>query len=567
MLEELRISGSAIIMDAELELSTGLTVLTGETGAGKTSVLTALLLLAGGKAEAAPVHGDRLAVEALFSTSNPDVAELIAQAGGDLDEESLVVRRTVSSEGRSRAFAGGVAVPATLLSELAPYLSAIHGQSDQLLLRRAGLQRDLLDRYAGSDHQDRVQEHRAFWNEREKLQAQIATLTTDSASRLAAREEALAGIATIDAVNPLANEDVELKSEAMRLEHVDELLESVGGALAALIGEEGHEDSPGINAAAGVAQSRRNLAAAVGRDGELASVAASLDEVQILIDDVASSLRNYQSQLGVEPGRLAQVQQRRSQLGELIRRFAAVDKNIDEVLQWRASAQELVEKSSDDEQLAELLERVTELGAALGGSAEVITQTRTRAAADLSERVTVELQSLAMPRAVLEALVSDADPGAFGNDGVAFLLRPRPDSPGVALHKGASGGELSRVMLALEVVLAGADPVDTFVFDEVDAGVGGRAAVDVGLRLAQLGSHCQVIVVTHLPQVAAFADHHFVVTRSKGDERAQISRLNNDDRAGELTRMLAGLEDSTAGKAHAVELLATAAELKQKASA
>ncbi|CAB4880835.1 unannotated protein [freshwater metagenome] len=559
MLDELSISGSAIVHDVALELKPGLTVLTGETGTGKTTVLTALSLLAGGKVPATQVSGERLAVEGIWSAVPSAVVDWVTEAGGEIDGELLVLRRTVSSEGRSRAFAGGASVPATTLAQLGEELTAIHGQSDQLLLRRASLQRDLLDRSAGSDHQQRVAEHREVWNQREGLQAQLLEATKDSAQLIARREEAVLGLELIVAINPRVGEDAELKQEAVRLENVDELVEATSVALAAL---QGSDDEATGHAQSSIATAHKALSSVVGRDVALESSDSQLQELLILVDDVSAQLRAYLADLHVEPGRLEQIQQRRSQLSDLCRRFGGPPQSLEEVIAWRTAAEELVAAPEGDELVAQLRARIDELTTRLNQLSTKISQQRTKTASQLSEAVTHELRALAMSSSSLTVDVSATTHSPTGADDVAFLLQPRADATPVPLHKGASGGELSRVMLALEVVLAGADPVGTFVFDEVDAGVGGRAAVDVGLRLSRLGQQAQVVIVTHLPQVAAFADQHFVVVRDDNESRATIVELDSSQRAGELTRMLAGLADSQAGLAHAEELLMTAGQMK-----
>ena len=559
MLDELSISGSAIVHDVALELQPGLTVLTGETGTGKTTVLTALSLLAGGKVPATQVSGERLAVEGIWSAVPTAVVDWVSEAGGEIDGELLVLRRTVSSEGRSRAFAGGASVPATTLAQLGEELTAIHGQSDQLLLRRSSLQRDLLDRSAGSDHQQCVAEHREVWNQREGIQAQLLEATKNSAQVLARREEAVIGLELIVAINPRVGEDAELKQEAVRLENVDELVEATSVALAAL---QGSDDEATGHAQSSIATAHKALSAVVGRDAALESSDSQLQELLILVDDVSAQLRAYLADLHVEPGRLEQIQQRRSQLSELCRRFGGPTQSLEEVIAWRTAAEELVAAPEGDELVAQLQARIDELTTQLNQLSDKISQQRTKTAVKLSAAVTHELHALAMSSSSLTIDVSATTHGPTGADDVAFLLQPRADATPVPIHKGASGGELSRVMLALEVVLAGADPVGTFVFDEVDAGVGGRAAVDVGLRLARLGQQAQVVIVTHLPQVAAFADQHFVVVRDDDESRATIVELDSSQRAGELTRMLAGLADSQAGLAHAEELLMTAGQMK-----
>jgi len=566
VLRSLHLQGWAVIADAELELGSGLTVLTGETGTGKTTVLTALTLLMGGKPAAGLLREgcERLAVEGIWTDVPAEVLARADGAGGSLDEDgSLVMRRTVGAEGRSRAFAGGASVPAGVLASLGEDLAAVHGQSDQLLLRRASLQRDLLDRHAGATHVQALERHARLWRESLDLAQRLTELTSRGDERRAARASAADGVAAIDELAPTSAEDVDLKQESIRLENVDALHEAAATALAALSGAES-DDAASADATTALASARRSLAAGAQHDDALRVTENRLAELAILIDDAASELRAYVAALDAHPKRLEQVQQRRGRLSDLVRRIGGEVQSIDDVLAWREKALALLGEPDDREQIEALQAHIVEVNANLGASAAAITATRTRVAKKLSKAVTTELHDLAMPRSRMEVQVASAVPGPHGVDDVLFALVPHADAQAVALSKGASGGELSRVMLALEVVLAGADPVGTFVFDEVDAGVGGRAAVDVGRRLAELGRTSQVVVVTHLPQVAAFADHHFVVERDRDAQRASIRPLAVDERITELTRMLAGLAESTAGRAHAEELLATAAQLKNE---
>ncbi|MCE3556028.1 DNA repair protein RecN [Pseudonocardia sp. RS11V-5] len=578
MLAEMRIQGLGVIDDATLELDPGLTVLTGETGAGKTMVVTGLSLLGGGRAEASRVaeSASRAVVEGRFERSGPAALELAEEVGAEADEDgTLIAVRTVSADGRSRAHLGGRSVPVGVLSRLAEATLAVHGQNDQLRLLRPADQRALLDRYAG----DAVAKPLAAYREtRAEWQAVSAELVErrDNARRLAQEADMLRhGLTEIEAVAPQPGEDRELVEEAKRLAAADDLREAAGLARAMLSGSDGDDmagETPGAVGLVGEARNRLHS----GGDPELAALDPRLGEALAVLTDVAAELSSYLDRLDADPERLAHVLSRQAELKALTRKYAA---DTDGVLEWAAQAQErLAGLDTSDEALAALASRRDALAGDLAGHAAALSAARAEAAGRLATDTTAELGGLAMkdaelhvsvvPRAASGPDTADAlqvedrwvVAGSDGVDEVELRLVPHPGSAPQPLHKGASGGELSRVMLALEVALAGADPVPTMVFDEVDAGVGGRAAVEIGRRLARLAARHQVIVVTHLPQVAAYADRHLVVQKKRGEgvTRSSVRTLPEADRIVELARMLAGLDDTDTGRAHAEELLAAA---------
>jgi DNA repair protein RecN (Recombination protein N) len=573
MLEEVRINALGVIEDAVLELSPGFTVVTGETGAGKTMVVTGLGLMFGGRADPARVRpgSDRATVEGRLRIDPAGrVAGQVIEAGGELDDDgaTLIVSRSVSAEGRSRAYAGGHSVPVSLLTYLADDLVAVHGQADQQQLLRPGRQRESLDRFAGpalaavaADY------HRAYQRHRE-VQGELAELTGRARERAQEADDLRRGAAEIERLEPVAGEDVELRAEEERLANADGLHTAASAAHDALLGDpsSGSYDLP--DAVSLLATATQALEAVAGHDPVLAGLAGRLSEAAYLISDIGAELASYVESVEADPVRLAAVQQRRADLTRLVRSYGAGAADagggdVAAVLEWaRQAASRLGELDGDDDRIAGLAAEADHLGATVADLAGQLTTLRREAAARFATEVTGELAALAMPHASLTVAVTpQEDFGPHGADEVEIRLAAHPGAPALPLAKGASGGELSRVMLAIEVVFAGADPVPTFVFDEVDAGVGGKAAVEIGRRLARLARLAQVIVVTHLPQVAAFADTHLVVEKA-GDgsvTRSGVTRLDDAGRVTELSRMLAGLEDSEYGRAHAGELLTAAA--------
>jgi DNA repair protein RecN (Recombination protein N) len=575
VLEEMRIRSLGVIEDAVVELSPGFTAVTGETGAGKTMVVTSLGLLLGGRADPALVRigADKAVVEGRISL-RPDARAAVRaeEAGAELDDGTLLISRTVSAEGRSRAHVGGRTVPVGLLGELADDLVAVHGQTDQQGLLRPARQREALDRYAGDAVAAPLAKYGSAYRRLREAAVELEELTTRARDRAQEADLLRFGLDEVAAAEPQPGEDAELAAEAERLGHAEALAQAATIGHGALAGNP--EDPEGVDAVTLVAGAQRALDAVSAHDPVLSALAARLGEVGILLGDIAGELAGYADNLDADPLRLAAVEERRSVLAHLVRKYG---QDIDGVLAWaETSAARLTELEGDDDRITELTAERDGLRAELSALAQELSDARAEAADRFADAVTQELAELAMPhaRVTVELRQTEApDPehgvdvggravvyGPAGADEVELLLAPHPGSAPRPIAKGASGGELSRVMLAVEVVFAGSDPVPTYLFDEVDAGVGGKAAVEVGRRLARLARTAQVVVVTHLPQVAAFADRQLLVEKRNDGSvtRSGVTVLEGEDRVRELSRMLAGLEDSELGRAHAEELLAAA---------
>jgi DNA repair protein RecN (Recombination protein N) len=577
VLLDLRLRGLGAIDEVTLSFGPGFTAVTGETGAGKTMLLTGLALLLGGRADAGLVRqGHRRAeVEGRFRvpTSGP-IADLVHDAGGDLDGDELLVVRTVGADGRSRAHLGGRSVPVATLAALADDLVSVHGQSDQRGLLRPSVQRGVLDRYAAATVDAPLAAYRECFAELARVQAELTEVSGHRRERTQQADALRHGLADIDAAAPVAGEDLALREETRKLSHVEALQRAAALAHEALSGTSAGGPEA-TDALARIGAARQELGAAAGHDPVLDALGSRLAEASYLLADLSADLGSYADSLDADPLRLAAIQDRLAVLGGLTRRYAD---DVDGVLAWAADARDrLADLGDDDERVQALTSRRDALQSALTDIAAELSAARRGAATRLTDAVGGELEGLAMASASLpvevrrrpdpHGLVIDGERVAFGPwgvDEIELQLVPHATAPARPLHKGASGGELSRVMLALEIVLAGADTVSCFVFDEVDAGVGGRAAVEVGKRLAGLARTAQVVVVTHLPQVAAFADHHLVVARSETDQivSSDVDLVDGETRLRELSRMLAGLEDSASARDHAEELLATATAAK-----
>ncbi|RZT62600.1 DNA replication and repair protein RecN [Microcella alkaliphila] len=563
MIDEISIRDLGVIGEARLPLGPGFTALTGETGAGKTMVVTALGLLLGARGDAGVVRSgaDRAFVEGRWIVDTDGaVAERVRDAGGDLDDDELILARTVSGEGRSRAVVGGRSAPVGVLGELGEQLVVVHGQSDQVRLKSSTAQREALDRYAGSELSAVLAEYRAAFAAWNAARDELTRLTGDRDARAREADDLRAAIDEIEQLAPQRGEDTELAERAERLGNLEDLRLAAAQAHELLSSEalDGASDAIGLIDAA-----RRSVERVSGHDAQLAPIVEQLAAAGFAVTEAATELSGYLASLETDGGReLEAVNERRAALTDLARRFGP---GLDDVIDLLdTGSARLLELDHDDDRIADLAEEVERGEAAVDGLADRLTALRTAAAARLADAVTAELAALAMPDARLTVSLERRDElTSSGRDSVALLLQPHAGADPRPLGKGASGGELSRVMLALEVVIAETDPVPTFVFDEVDAGVGGASAIEIGRRLARLARTSQVIVVTHLAQVAAFATNHLTVVKgSDGTVTASsVQQLDGDARVAEMARLLSGLADSDTGLEHARELLAEARSL------
>ncbi len=576
----MRIRGLGVIEDAVLELAPGLTVVSGETGAGKTMVVTGLGLLFGGRADPGAVRPgvETASVEGRLRVDpKGPVAARAEEAGAELDDDVLVVVRTVSAAGRSRAHLGGRSVPAGILAELADSCVAVHGQSDQSRLLQPAHQRDALDRYAGAAVAEPLDAYRAAYDELRTVVAELDELTRKARERAQEADLLRFGLDEIEAADPQPGETTSLRVEEERLGHADGLRAATATAQAALLGETDGAAEPVPDATSLVAGARAALEQVGVQDPGLDDLVSRLRELGYLLADLGADVASYAASVETDPARLAVVQERRAELSRLVRKYGdEADPAADQasaVLAWgQQAAARLTTLEGDDDRIGLLTARRDDLVAELARTAgravrrpAPMRPSGSPARSPPSSRPSrwpapPSRWASRRPRSSAGGLAVGGRTVAYarhGVDDVEMLLRPHAGAPARPLQKGASGGELSRVMLAVEVVLAGTDPVPTLVFDEVDAGVGGKAAVEVGRRLAALARTAQVLVVTHLPQVAAFADQHLVVRKAEDGAvtRSGVVALDDAGRLRELSRMLAGQEESATAEAHARELL------------
>ena len=552
MIESLDIDNLGVIESAHVDFGPRFTVLTGETGAGKTMVLTSLNLLLGGRADPQMVRREgedesaaRASVDGVFSVP-PSIAQEIDEMGGAVDDGLLYVSRTVPLNGRSRAALGGRAMPASALSRIVGSLVTIHGQSDQLRLRSQSAQRDALDSYGDAQHKELLASYGHAW----KKAVEIANRLREVRRSSSEREEEIARLSQalelFDALRPHEGEEEEMLSQIQRLTNTEDLRRHVGASLAFL---EGDEDTDGVIDLIGRALDCLRTAARF--DHSLTAIGQRFKQSALELSAVRDDLAHYLSTVEADPETLAALHARRASLRQLMEGRAA---DISGLLEWekeaRARLQALTGEDDDPESLERALAQaqtaVLEWGDRLAAS-------RRQLGAELSAKVTSELHALSMPDANFTVSCEEHSPSSTGLEDPVMLLQPHPQAPPRPLGVGASGGELSRVMLALEVLLGESDSDVTFIFDEVDSGIGGKTAVEVGARLARLAEHHQVVVVTHLAQVAAYADHHLLI--EKNDGRTSIRVLEGEERAGELARMMSGDAHSEAARRHAYELL------------
>ncbi|WP_022867720.1 DNA repair protein RecN [Schaalia vaccimaxillae] len=552
MISRIDISSLGVIDEAHLDLAQGLTVLTGETGAGKTMVLTSLQLLLGERADAVLVRtgATQALVDGIFIVP-PDIGAIAAQAGGVIEDDELIVSRTIPTQGRSRAHLGGRPVPASLLQEIVGSIVTIHGQTDQLRLKNRSTQRQALDSFGGAKHRKIVEEYRNAWEHAVHVKRMLDEAVSQSATRSDEIEVLRSAIDFIADLDPQPGEDENLAHEARRLTNIQDLRMHVGRAHALLTGSS-NTDSLGI-----VDSTRMvldDLLTAQRFDSGLDVLSSRLSSLFLELDALTDDIRHYDERLGADPSRLADIQQRRALLKQAMEGRAS---DVEGLLQWRDQAErrldELTQPGSDPQTLREKLtsaqDEVLRIGALLSSSRQDL-------ARKLSQAVDAELRDLSMPDAHLEIQLTQSKPASHGLEDIVFALCPHPSAPARPLGQGASGGELSRVMLALEVVLGADSQVQTLIFDEIDAGIGGRTATEVGSRLARLARDRQVIVVTHLAQVAVFAQHHMVI--SKADGVTTVERVEGELREAELTRMMGGDPDSPAARRNAMQVLGSA---------
>jgi len=557
-LEEITIRSIGVIDSSTLEISKGLTVLSGETGAGKTMILTALNLILGGKSDSSLVRkgSERLIASGKFSI--PKSSEGLFE---DLmiEDGELIITRTVASDGKSKATTNGVSVTASMLNTYGENLVEVHAQAANQNITKSARQRELVDRYANLD----LTSYASVLNRYHEIKGRISALKKS----IAAKDKELAELrefaTAFKKVNPGKDEYGDIDNETARLSSVEELRLATEQATAAVEDEEA-----GSLTSLGVA--RRALEAARGKDAALEKIYQQLSESFFLLDDAHSSLNSYLTKLEADPARLDHLQTRKAEINGLIKRFGGAGNHESEIFEltvrFKNCADSIADLEGGDARLVELDNELATIKKDLIKAAKNVTKIRVEAAAKLSAAVTSEIVQLSMPHAIFVAQVNSADYNALkesdflatGCDEITMFIQGHKDAPLVALAKGASGGEMSRVMLALEVVIATTHPIGTYVFDEVDAGVGGKAAIEVGRRLHSLSKHAQVIVVTHLPQVAAWADSHFVVTKNSDGtvSNSDVKKVDGAARVEEIARMLAGLEDSTSAREHATELLA-----------
>jgi len=555
VIEDIRITDLGVISEAELTFDKGLTVLTGETGAGKTMVLTALGLLLGDRSDSGAIRSGAVqsTVEGRWrlDTNNPTLTKA-EDAGALISDGELLLARSVSSDGRSRAVIGGRSVPVGLLSEIGEELVVVHGQADQIRLKSPAAQKIALDKFAGAKHLELLGEYANYFSAWKQAQATLEDIQTNLLARAKQVEELTQSLEELDKLAAKPNEDVELAELAKKLTHSADLRAAVGLAHDALL----NDNFDAIDATSLIGKARKALENAASHDATLETQASALRQIGEDLNDIAAELSGYLTSLESDsPMTLDEIQERRSALNSALRRYGPT---IEDLQTFQETAQaKLAELDVSSERIASLEAEVATLHRQAKACADQISSNRTQAASDLGKRVSQELVALAMAGSKLHVLVEKTEHfGPTGFDSVSFLLESYSGAEPRPLGKGASGGELSRIMLALEVVLAETDSTPTFIFDEIDAGVGGAAAIEVGRRLAKLAKNAQVIVVTHLAQVAAFADRHLTVVKSSeaGFTSSDVHVLDENARSEELARMLSGLSDSETARTHAKEL-------------
>lgn len=553
MIEAISIRNLGVIQQAQLSLGPGFTALTGETGAGKTMVLTALDLVLGGRADTSAIRkGESLLfVEGIWQIEDPKLTEKLQELGADTSNSELIINRSVTAEGRSRAVVSGATVPVGVLAEIAQSLVAVHGQSEQLRLRSAAAQRQALDAFGGANLKTALDSYHLLFAQYQETKRRIERLENSTSADQRRLTELKEFLSDLEKLDPVPDEEQEISERILKLSNV-EALRQVALAAHEALSSEGEFDAVGL-----IGVARRSLDSGASQDAVLGEYAQELTSALETAREVATKLASYLNDLEADPNQLEQLMQRKAAISAFCKKHQG---QLNELLERKPAAlAESLDLESGDEQLEKLEQQFAALESQLSHAANTLTQQRQAAANSMTERVNQELAALAMAGSTLVVKVEPiADFEANGLDKIEFLLAAHPGAEPRPLGKGASGGELSRIMLAIELVLAGNDPLPTLIFDEVDAGVGGAAAVELGKRLKKLSESTQVIVVTHLPQVAAFADTQLRVQKNSAGEftASSVEVLEFDARIAELARMLSGNESSEVALAHARELLA-----------
>jgi len=557
VLRELHISGLGVIRDLDLELTEGLTVLTGETGTGKTMLTVGLALVGGARGGAHLVGpGAKAArVQARFEVPEGWSTSPVGPDDGSVDwveDGEVILARSVGADGKSSARIGGQLTTASALSDISARLIEVHGQHGSLRLLDPSTQTAFLDRYAGPQHLAAVAAYGESYQRATAARRALRRLEDDARDRERELDLLRYQVEEIRSVAPEPDETDALRSEENRLAHGERLLELAAAAEETLVTEGG--------VAEGSASVVRALGSIVELDAAAADLAARAEALAAEAAELGHDLRAYREGLALDPARLASIRERIGELKGLQRKYGPGDAEVLAFLDEAAAR--ILSLAGADERLEELRAEVEALGPAVTALAEQVTAGRTGARTALADALGEELNDLGMPGAAIEvALGPLPEPGPSGAERVELRFRGAPGQPLLSFAKAASGGELSRVMLACRSVLADLDDVPTLVFDEVDAGIGGQAGLAVGRRLARLALSRQVVVVTHLPQIACFADRHVRVRKEDGMARLDV--LEDRERIPELSRMLAGLEASEHGASHAEELLAEAARSRQ----
>ncbi|HEX5699278.1 MAG TPA: DNA repair protein RecN [Rubrobacter sp.] len=551
VLTELSVENVALIEEATLELSPGLNVITGETGAGKTLLATALQMLLGGRARSETVRsGARKAtVEGTFILPERTGSGFLAEALGDLAEEveeddGLVLRRTLTGEGRSRCYVGGVSVPVRSLASLGKRLVSYHGQREQIRLTEPAEQLAILDDFLDEKASEARHEHGLIWRAVEGDRAALLEIKTTSEARLREVEFLRYQVSELEAAGYDVQELSDLSRERDRLRNVTDLLRATAAASAALSSEYG------TGAVDAVGRAASELETASGYDDGLSGLLKRLGGLSAELDDVLYELRSYVDVLEADPNRLEAVEDRLAAMRALERKYGDVEGYL------RESRDRLSRLENLDEETSELEERLAEGERRLGVLATSLRSGREAAAGRLSGKVQENLEGLNLGKTTFRAELVPTEPGPSGTERVEFVIQPNPGEPELPVRRYASGGELSRIMLAIRLAQERLEPGATYIFDEVDAGIGGETATAVGAKLRELGGSNQVLTITHLPQIASEAGTHVVVEKEETEGRTitRMVRIEGEQRRRELARMLSGRIDE-ASLAHASELL------------
>ena len=571
MINDLRIQNIGVIEDVSLEMSKGFTVLTGETGAGKTMILTAFQMVIGEKVDSNLVRANEKTaiVEAFIQVpDDKEIRNRLEELDIAIEDGGTQLSRTIAREGRGKIILGGRSIPNSALEELTQSSITIHGQGDQVLLNKSSYQRELIDQFAGEKHQNQLISYQAEFTKYINLKKKLEELKKAGAQNALRISQLQESVKELTEANLEVDEEITITERINLINNSEDIFESL--ALADKLLNGGDDSTSSITSS--INQARKSLDSAASKSERIASLRDQIANLEMEISTVARDVNRDLASLDRDPATIDKLESRRALIKKLLVKYGPTSK--DAIAKIAIFNSELAENEDLPTAIANVEKELASVIKNLSSIGQLLHDNRMKAASDISKSIEKELKSLSIPNARFQVgIETSEDPQGlsvkidgnnqtlhfdnYGVDQITFEFSANPGQPLRPISKVASGGEMSRIMLAIELVFSQSVAAKTMIFDEVDAGIGGAAAIEVGKRLQALAKHHQIVVVTHLPQVAAFADKHLKVEKSASGNvtTSSVTELDQKARVTEIARMMAGIEDSTSALEHARELL------------